>query len=73
MPKARRQTWAARLRNESQPLVSGNFINLGNKGVVRVTRGMSRISFENPSTSSANIVVRNVVRNNVTISNNIDT
>ena len=31
MPKTRRQTRAARLRNESQPLVSENFVKVGNE------------------------------------------
>ena len=72
MPKARRQTRAARLRNKSQHLVSRNLLNVGNEGVVRVTRGISRISLETPSTSSTNTEVRNVVPNIVTNSNDIN-
>ena len=73
MPKARRQTRAARLRNKSQPSVSESLSNVGNEGVVRATRGMSRISLETPSTSSANTEDRNVVPNIVISSNDIDT
>ena len=72
MPKVRRQTRAARLRNKSQPLVSRNLLNVDNEGVVWVTKGMRRISLETPSTSSTNTKVRNVVPNIVTNRNYID-
>ena len=73
MPKARRQIRAARLRNKNQPIVSENLPNIGNEGVVRVTRGMSHISLETPSTSSVNTEVRNIAPNIVTNNNDIDT
>ena len=73
MPKARRQTRAAKLRNKSQSLVSRDLLNVDNESVVRVMRGMSRISLETPSTSSTNTEVRNVVPNIVTNNNDIDT
>ena len=73
MPKARRQTRAARLRNKSQPIASENLPNIGNEGVVRVTRGMSRISLETPSTNSTNTEVRNMAPNIVPNNSDIDT
>ena len=69
MPKARRQTRAARLRNKSQPLASENLQNIGNEGTVRVARGMSHISLETPSTSSVNTEVRNIAPNIVANNN----
>ena len=69
MPKARRQTRAAKLRNKSQPITSENLQNIGNEGVVRVTRGMSRINLETPSTSSVNTEVRNIAPNIVANNN----
>ena len=55
--------------------MSRNLLNAGDEGMlfVRITKGMSLISLETPSTSSTNTKVRNVVPNIVTDSNDIDT